>query len=144
MTATLNGVTKTVTASKQSETASSGDLTTTTAYQLDGKAMKTTQFTLFVNVLKAIKAESYTDQAVAQGAQPILSATFTQSRPGFETITAAYYPYDENFDQAVVNGNETMLVNKRDVENLQTYFDGMVAAEPTATPEATVTAIPAA
>lgn len=140
MTATMGGVTKNITATEQQTTAQNGDLTTKTVYMLDGKAMNTTQFTLFVNNLKAVKAETYTDQPVAQNAEPILSVTFTQARSGFETIAAAYYPYDQNFDQAVVNGDATMLVNRRDVDKLQTYFDAMVATEPTATPAATVTA----
>lgn len=137
MTATMGDVTKTIEAATTTATGTDGTTTPQTTYRLDGQEMKTTQFTLFVNNLKALKAESYTDTPVADGVQPILFATFTQSRPGFETVTAAYYPYDENFDQAVVNGDATMLVNKRDVEKLQTYFDAMVAATPTATPTAT-------
>lgn len=140
MTATMGDETKTVEAVTATTTGSDGTAATQTTYRLNGQEMKTTQFTLFVNNLKALKAESYTDTPVADGAQPILLATFTQSRPGFETVTAAYYPYDENFDQAVVNGDATMLINKRDVEELQTYFDAMVAVTPTATPTATVAA----
>ena len=124
-TATMGGITKTVTAQTTSETDQNGNPTQKTTYLLDGKAMQTTQVTLFINNLKAFKAESTTDTPVAEGTEPLLKVVFTQNRPGFETITAAYYPYDANFDQAVVNGDATMLVNKRDVENLQTYFDGM-------------------
>ena len=140
MTVTMGNVTKKIEAATTMATGTDGTAAPQTTYRLNGQEMKTTQFTLFVNNLKALKAESYTDTPVAEGAQPILLATFTQSRPGSETVTAAYYPYDENFDQAVVNGDATMLVNKRDVEKLQTYFDGMVAVPPTATPTATVAA----
>lgn len=135
LTATMNGVTKTVTSSTQVVTAENGDQTTQVVYQVDGQEMKSTLFNLFVNYLKDIQAETYTDKPVATDAEPVLSVTFTQNRPGFETVTAAYYPYDENFDQAVVNGDATMLVNKRDVANMQSYFDGMVGTAPTATPQ---------
>ena len=135
LTATMNGVTKTVTSSTQVVTAQNGDQTTQVVYQVDGQEMKSTLFNLFVNYLKAIQTETYTDKPVATDAKPILSVAFTQNRPGFETVTAAYYPYDESFDQAVVNGDASMLVNKRDVANLQSYFDGMVGTAPTATPQ---------
>ena len=72
----------------------------------------------------------------ATDAQPAFQAVFTQNRPGFETLRVAFYPYDASFMQAAVGTDTTMLVNKRDVANLQTYLDGLVAAEPTATPAA--------
>jgi len=76
------------------------------------------------------------------GAQPLLTATFSQNRAGFESIPVAFYAYDESFDQVVVNGDATMLVNKRDVSNLQTYFDQMVGTEAIATPEIAATTAP--
>ena len=79
---------------------------------------------------------------MATDAQPAFQAVFTQSRAGFETLRVAFYPYDASFMQAAVGTDTTMLVNKRDVANLQTYLDGLVAAEPTATPA--VTQAPAA
>jgi len=144
MIATMNGVTKTVTTSTETSTSTDGDVTTTVVYQIDGKELKSTLFSFFVNTLNSIKAEAYTDQPVAADAEPILDATFTQNRTGFETVTVAFYPYDGSFDQAVVNGDSTMLVNKRDVDDLQSYFDELVATEPTATPEATATPAPEA
>ncbi|MCE5343598.1 MAG: DUF4340 domain-containing protein [Eubacteriales bacterium] len=142
MTAALDGVTKTVTATAETTTSASGTATTKTVYQLDGKELKSTLFSLFVNKLKGIKAEAYTDQTVAESAAPLFSATFTQDRPGFETVSTAFYAYDASFDQAVTNGDATMLVNKRDVDTLKSYFDGLVATEPTPTPEATATPEP--
>ena len=144
MTATLNGVTKTITSTTESVTGQNGEATTQVVYQVDGKPLKTTLFSLFVNQLKAIKAENTTETPVSEGTAPILSVTFTQNRAGFESVTAAYYPYDENFDQAVVNGNATMLVNKRDVTDLQSYFDQLVGTEATPTPDPAATAAPAA
>ena len=137
MTAEMGGVTKTIVASAETETAASGEQTVKTVYRMDGQELKTSAFSLFINNLKAIKAEAYTDQPVAQGATPTFTATFTQSRPGFETITVAFYPYDGSFEQALVNGDATMLVNKRDVSHMQTYFDELAAVAPTATPDAT-------
>ena len=139
MTAEMGGVTKTIVASAETETAASGEQTVKTVYRMDGQELKTSAFSLFINNLKAIKAEAYTDQPVAQGATPTFTATFTQSRPGFETITVAFYAYDGSFEQALVNGDATMLVNKRDVSHLQTYFDELAAVAPTATPDATQT-----
>ena len=136
MTATMGDTTKTVTAQSVSETASDGTPTVKTVYQVDGPALKTGALNLLVGSLKAIKAEGYTDQPVATDAQPAFQAVFTQSRAGFETLRVAFYPYDASFMQAAVGTDTTMLVNKRDVANLQTYLDGLVAAEPTATPAA--------
>lgn len=141
-TITMNGETKVITSTTETTTSEDGDVTITTNYQLDSKELKSSLFSLFVNNLNAIGAEAYTDTPVAEGTQPLLSAAFTQARTGFETINVAFYPYDDNFDQAVVDGDSTMLVNKRDVENLQTYFDELVATEPTATPEVTATPAP--
>lgn len=137
MTATMGDTTKTVTAQSVSETASDGTPTIKTVYQVDGQALKTGAFNLLVGSLKTIKAEGYTDQPVAADAQPAFQAVFTQSRAGFETLRVAFYPYDASFMQAAVGTDTTMLVNKRDVANLQTYLDRLVAAEPTATPAAT-------
>ena len=142
MVAMVNGVTKTVTVSNQTSTAENGDVTTTVVYQIDGKELKSSLFSLFINNLNEIKAENYTDKPVADGATPLITAKLTQNRTGFETVDVAFYAYDENFDQAQVNGDETMLVNKRDVEQLITYFDGLVATEATATPEVTETPTP--
>lgn len=144
MTATMGGVTKTVAASAVTETAASGEQTVKTVYLMDGKELQPAAFSLLVNSLKALKAEAYADTPVADGAAPTFSATFTQSRTGFESLTVAFYPYDGSFEQAVVNGDATMLVNKRDVAALQSYFDGLVAVEPTATPTAAPTAAPTA
>lgn len=141
-TITLNGVTKTITTATASVTSQSGDQTTQIVYQVDGKDMKTSLFSFFANTLKAIKAEAYTDTPVVDGAQPLLTATFSQNRAGFESIPVAFYAYDESFDQVVVNGDATMLINKRDVSNLQTYFDQMVGTEATATPEIAATTAP--
>ncbi len=143
MVATANGVTKTVSASNQTSTSKDGDVTTTVVYQIDGKELKSTLFSMFINDLNEIKAEGYTDKPVADGASPLLTAKLTQNRTGFETVDVAFYTYDENFDQALVNGDTTMLVNKRDVEQLITYFDGLVATEATPTPEVTATPTPA-
>ena len=143
MVATANGVTKTVSASNQTSTSKDGDVTTTVVYQIDGKELKSTLFSMFINDLNEIKAEGYTDKPVADGATPLLTAKLTQNRTGFETVDVAFYTYDENFDQALVNGDATMLVNKRDVEQLITYFDGLVATEATPTPEVTATPTPA-
>lgn len=143
MVATANGITKTVSASNQTSTSKDGDVTTTVVYQIDGKELKSTLFSMFINDLNEIKAEGYTDKPVADGATPLLTAKLTQNRTGFETVDVAFYTYDENFDQALVNGDATMLVNKRDVEQLITYFDGLVATEATPTPEVTATPTPA-
>lgn len=143
MVATANGVTKTVSASNQTSTSKDGNVTTTVVYQIDGKELKSTLFSMFINDLNEIKAEGYTDKPVADGATPLLTAKLTQNRTGFETVDVAFYTYDENFDQALVNGDATMLVNKRDVEQLITYFDGLVATEATPTPEVTATPTPA-
>lgn len=141
-TLTMNGVSKAITTSTASVTSQSGDQTTQIVYQVDGKDMKTSLFSFFVNTLNAIKAEAYTAKPVADGTQPLFSATFSQNRTGFESVSMAFYPYDESFDQAVVGGDATMLVNKRDVSNLQTYFDQMVASEATATPAIAATTAP--
>lgn len=143
MVSTANGVTKTVSASNQTSTSKDGNVTTTVVYQIDGKELKSTLFSMFINDLNEIKAEGYTDKPVADGATPLLTAKLTQNRTGFETVDVAFYTYDENFDQALVNGDATMLVNKRDVEQLITYFDGLVATEATPTPEVTATPTPA-
>ena len=129
---------------RQAEVALSvdGNQTATTVFQIDGQEMKTTLLSYFLNTLKAMKAESYTDQPVATNAIPVFNATFTQNRAGFETVSVSIYPFDSNFDQVVVNDDATMLVNKRDVENLQTYFDELVATQATATPEVTATPAP--
>ena len=108
MVATVNGVTKTVTVSNQTSTAENGDVTTTVVYQIDGKELKSSLFSLFINNLNEIKAENYTDKPVADGATPLITAKLTQNRTGFETVDVAFYAYDENFDQAQVNGDETM------------------------------------
>lgn len=142
MTATMNGITKTITSAVESTTDSDGNQTATTVYQMDGQEIKTALLSYFINTLKAISAESYTDQPVATNAIPVFNATFTQNRAGFETVAVSIYPFDSNFDQVVVNDDATMLVNKRDVENLQTYFDELVATQATATPEATATPAP--
>ncbi len=142
MVVTMDGVTKTITASTKTSTSSSGDLTSTIVYQIDGKELKSTLVSLFVNDLNEIKAEAYTDKPAAQDATPQMIGKFTQNRTGFETINVAFYAYDENFDQAVVNGDSTMLVNKRDMETLKTYFDQMVPTEATPTPEVTNTPAP--
>ncbi len=144
MTATMGGVSKTVTASAVTETAQSGEQTVKTVYLMDGKELQPATFSLLVNSLTALKAEAYTDTPVAEGAVPTFTATFTQSRAGFESLSVAFYPYDGSFEQAVVNGDATMLVNKRDVAALQSYFDGLVVVAPTATPTAAPTAAPTA
>ncbi len=143
MTATMGDQTKTVTAQAVTEAASDGTQTVKTVYRIDGKDVKPAAFNLLVSNLKAIKAEGYTDKPVATNAAPVFHATFTQSRAGFETLDVAFYPYDASFLQAVTNGDSTMLVNKQDVARLQTYMDGLVAAETTATPEPGQTATPA-
>ena len=139
---TVDGVTKVISTSTASVTSQSGDQNTQIVYLVDGKSMKTSLFNYFVNSLKGIKAEAYTDKPVAEGIQPLLSATFSQNRSGFESVPIAFYPYDESFDQVVVGSDASKLVNKCDVSKLQTYFDQMVATEATATPSATATIAP--
>ncbi len=137
MTASMGDVSKTVTAEAVTATDKDGAQTVKTVYRIDGKDIKTSAFSLLIGHLKTIKAEQYTDQPVATNEAPVFRATFTQSRAGFETFSVAFYPYDANFMQAEVNGDASMLVNKKDVASLQTYLDGLVAVEPTATPSDT-------
>jgi hypothetical protein len=123
MTAVLNGNTYQIDIQRQAETAADGTKSTTASYTVNGAAADAQEIEAFFTAIASLSAESATD--TDPGTAPGLTITFTRDRAKFGSLTMELVPYDTNFDLVRFAGDNSLLVNRRSVENLISLLENL-------------------
>ena len=88
-----------------------------TTYALDGAEVDASAFDAFFSGIREMRAEGTTEERTDEKAS--LTVVYHTTRKGFETMTLTFTPYDQNFFVAQLGDRYGMLVNRRDVEAVQ-------------------------
>ncbi len=92
-------------------------------YLLDGEEISATDFQTIWSLL-GITAERVLEEDEAVSELAAITVTYIRNSEYFSEITVEYIPYNSNYYQVSVNGEDpSVVVNIRDVENLMEIFD---------------------
>ena len=104
---------------------------TQVTYYLDGAEISSDDFRTYSDALEIAGARVLEEGEALPVENAELTVVFHRNVEAYPTVTISYIPYNENYYQVSVNGEEpSLVVNIRDVQNVIAIFqDGVEAAE---------------
>lgn len=127
------------TASEETETSDTGETEaeeteveteTQVTYYLDGTEIEADAFRTYSDALEITGQRVLEEGEALSVEDAVLTVVFHRNVEAYPTVTISYIPYNENYYQVSVNGEEpSIVVNIRDVENVLDIFQNGLEAE---------------
>lgn len=92
-----------------------GEEVTSTTYQLNGKEMDESGFTIFYDSLKGLQYAGEVKETTADQNEVI---SYVLHITGADDVTISCYPYDDNYYKVKKDGMEQFLVDQRDINKI--------------------------
>lgn len=114
---------------KRESTQQNGEKKERIAYYIDGKEAASSEFIELFYAICGLKMEALATKEIPAETEPYMTITFHRNTDNLKEYVVRLLPYDGSFYLAQADGEQVILVNRKDAERIISGIDEIISRE---------------